>query len=107
MQLKVYKKIANCFLNGSDSDADISSNKFIEFVVAMTNRSKVASQGRYSDNVELPPMSSYSIQLAQSLTVLFHCLMNSDQGFFGLIQKYPLDKFPIWSLFVKESPDFD
>jgi hypothetical protein len=64
MQLEVFKKITNCFLSSGDLDSDILSNKFIEFVVAMTAKSKVASQGRYSDNIELPPMSSYSIQMA-------------------------------------------
>jgi hypothetical protein len=61
MQLDVYKKIANCFLTFGDADADILSNKFIEFVVSMTNKSKVALQGRYPDNFDLQPMSSYSI----------------------------------------------
>ena len=72
-------------MNTSDPNADLMSNKFIEFLVGMTAKSKVASQGRYSDNIELPPMSSFSIQMAQSLTVLFNCLLNSEQGFFGYV----------------------
>ena len=64
IQLEVFRKIAVCFLSTIDPDIDLLNNKFIEFLVTMTVKSKKASQGRYSDNIELPPMSSYSIQMA-------------------------------------------
>lgn len=82
------RKITCCFFSGGDGAGGLIENKFIEFVTAMIAKSKVASQGRYSDNVELPPMSSYSIQMAQTLTVLFTCLMNCEQGFYANVQKF-------------------
>jgi len=70
-------------LNDSEeSNEGISaSNKFLAFVEKMIDRSRIASQGRYSDNERLPPLSTVAIQLIECLTVLFTCLMNSEKAF--------------------------
>jgi hypothetical protein len=51
-----------------------------EFIYALSEKALTESQGRYSDNLELPPMSPKLIHLSTTLNQVFICLASCPEG---------------------------